>query len=283
MAVGLGTESPYFLEAEAVYDGPPRTRLTVYNVPEDSVIGLWWFSGRESGPVQGYRSWRVTGFGIAHDWAAPLNREVTYAVVVDGEAVASADITLVSDVAWLQDPLHPDMGLPVSSHELKSGHLLMDSKAINQATYTNNGNSAQVMGSRYPRFNAGLRSAASDVSLTMWSDDEPTESAFRGMVLDSPVLLLRPLPRHRLLPPLAYIAADVTEDQRTVRLGQNLVHWTVAGNLVQAVLQAAQSGFITYQDVQDLLGGFTYGEVQQAAQATTYLDWQKNPLLFSNL
>ncbi|MGP5162559.1 hypothetical protein [Arthrobacter rhombi] len=264
-------------------EGAPRTRVTVYNVPDGSVMELRWSSGGESGPVQGYRVWRVSGVGIAFDWAVPLNREVTYTVVVDGQLMSTASLTVFSDVAWIQDPLHPDGALPVHSTQILRGHLLLDSKAISSATYANNGNSAQVMGSRYPRFNAGLRSAASDVSVTMWTDDEPTERAFRNMVLDAPVLLLRPLPRHRLLPSLAYIAGDVTEDQITVRLGADLTHWAVAGNLVQAVLQAVQSGFITYGQVQDLLGGFTYGEVQAEADATSYLDWQKNPLIFSTL
>ncbi|WP_417220492.1 hypothetical protein [Arthrobacter sp.] len=264
-------------------EGAPRTRLTVYNVPDGSTLELRWSSSGESGPVQGHRSWRVSGLGIAHDWAVPLNREVTYTVLVDGQVQSTASITIESDVAWIQDPLHPDGALPVHSTRIIDGMLLLDSKAISTATYANNGTSANVMGSRYPRFSSGLRSAASDVSVTMWSDDEPTETSFRTMVLEAPVLLLRPLPRHRLLPPLAYIAGDVTEDQRTVRLGQDLTHWALAGNLVQAVLQAAQSGFITYGQVQELLGGYTYGEVQAAASATTYLDWQKNPLIFSNL
>lgn len=266
-----------------VSEGAPRTRLTVYNVPDGSVMELRWSSGGESGPVQGHRVWRMSGVGIAIDWAVPLNREVTYTVVVEGQIMSTASLTVFSDVAWIQDPLHPDGALPVHSTRIVKGYLLLDSKAISNATYSNNGDSAQIMGSRYPRFNAGLRSAASDVSVTMWSDDEPTEAAFRNMVLEAPVLLLRPLPRHRLLPPLAYIAGDVNEDQITVRLGADLTHWTFAGNLVQAVLQAAQSGFITYGQVQELLGGYTYGEAQTAAKSTTYLDWQKNPLIFQNL
>lgn len=283
MAVVLAEETQFFLEAESIVDRVPHSRLTVYNVPDNSVIELRWAAAGESGAVQGYKAWRVSGVGIAYDWAIPLNREVTYTVFVDGEPMATAVLTVFSDVAWIQDPLHPEGALPVHSTRVLKGHLLLDSKAVSQATYANNGNSTQIMGSRYPRFNAGLRSAASDVSATMWSDDEPTESAFRRMVLEAPVLLLRTLPRHRLLPSLAYIAGDVTENQITVRLGADLTHWTLAGNLVQAVLQATQSGFITYGQVQNLLGGYTYGEVQAAAQATTYLDWQKNPLIFSDL
>lgn len=287
MAVGLGEEAPFYLELEALglvlSDGAPRVQATIYNIPPNQKIRLQRACGGEVQIVQGGRNLAAAEVAILTDWAAPLNRPAVYTVLVDGEPQSTATITIHSDVAWLQDPLDPTSALPVESKRIRKGALLLDSKAVSSANYVSEATEIRVMGARYPRYFSGPRSGAKDVQLSMWSDDEPTETTLRLMVAEAPILLFRPLPRHRLLPPVVYIAGDVAEDQRTVRLGQDLTHWTVQGNIVQPMGQAPLTGFVTYDQVQELLAGKTYDAVQAVAGSTVYLDWRKDPLIFQNL
>jgi hypothetical protein len=85
------------------------------------------------------------------------------------------------------------------------------------------------------------------------------------------------------LPALSYLCAEVVEQPVTVHYGGTLTRWAVTGDLVSAVMQAAISGFVTYDEVQQLLAGVTYDEVQAAYSGLTYLDVQKNPLIFADL
>ena len=85
------------------------------------------------------------------------------------------------------------------------------------------------------------------------------------------------------LPALAYLAAEVVEQPTTVHIGGSLTRWSVTGDLVSAVLQAAISGFVTYDEVQQLLSGVSYNEVQAAYAGLTYLDVQKVPLVYDTL
>ena len=284
MPVGLGESEPYFLQATSKSDGgPPSVVLTIYSVPGTKRVQVRRTVDGEESIVQGMRDALVSELGVLEDYAAPVNRPILYTVYIDGSPVSSVTARVDSDTAWLQDPLNPVSAIPVEWKKLKPGALLLDSDAISEASYAAASTSVQVMGARYPHVYSGTRAAATGVSISMWSDDEITESGFREMVADAPVLLFRPLPEHRLLPGVCYVSGEVQEKQVTVRLGQNLTHWTVAGQLVQPVLQPVTSGYKTYDDVQDLLGGYTYASVQASASSTIYLDWQRDPTIFTRL
>ncbi len=68
-----------------------------------------------------------------------------------------------------------------------------------------------------------------------------------------------------------------------VHIGGSLTHWNVTGDLIAAVKQAAISGYVTYDQVQQLLAGVTYNAVQTKYSGLTYLDVQKDPLIYSKL
>ena len=105
-----------------------------------------------------------------------------------------------------------------------------------------------------------------------------------AIIQGTPILLIRSLPKMVGIPALAYLNGDVGQTPFTTHLpGGHQQYWTVTGDLIAAVLQAAVTGSVTYDQVQQLLAGYTYDQIQTRAAATTYLAWQKNPLIFSTL
>lgn len=283
MSVTIAEPLPYFLDLETSVEGVPHVVITVLNVPYGGVITIERSSGGDTMTVQGARNRFVNEAEVFRDWAAPLNRESTYSVVVDGVVVSSATVTLFSETAWLQNPLHPEIAIPVSWKNFAPGALLLQGSALKKVDYPAEFQQMRPMGSRYPVVVAGQRQGGSGVEVPFWSDEREVADGFRDMVLDAPILLLRPLPEHVPLPPVCYLAAQVTEQPVTVHYGRELTSWAVTGDLVRAVVQASLSGDVTYEQVNGLLAGYTYAEIQARAGATTYLDWRKNPMIFTRL
>jgi hypothetical protein len=231
--------------------------------------------------------WRAKQFIDSYselDWAAPINRPVTYSLLVNEVVVVSATITLSTPYAWIQDPIQPDKCLPVKTGGINPGFLTMDGPSLKSVAYKSKSSAIDIIGSAYPVAFGGQVAAASGVNASMKADDNATSAAFRAIATGTPILLLRTTSDMVPLPALAYLQAQVVEQPLTVHWGTSqLTAWSVTGDLVAAVLQAAITGTVTYDQVQQLLAGYSYDQVQAKAAATTYLDWQKNPLIFSTL
>lgn len=283
MTVVLAVGGIATLELETVDGLPPSVRVTVSGVASTTSFTLTRLCAGRTITVPGWRAKQVIDSLVDTDWCAPINRPVTYSLLVNGAVVASATITLTSDVAWIQDPLQPDKCLPVKGSGINPGFLTMDGPALKSVTYKNRSSAIDILGSEYPVSFGGQVSAGSGINASMKADDNETSAAFRAIVQGTPILLLRTTADMVPLPPLAYLQAQTVEQPITVHWGQGLTAWSVTGDLVAAVMQAAITGSVTYDDVQQLLSGYTYDEVQTLAAATTYLDWQKNPLIFSTL
>lgn len=284
MAVGIGGETPYSLKLEPITaEGAPRVRVTIYNIEGSQTIRLERTSEGETMVVQGASRLQLSGLGIVMDWAVPLNRKVIYSVLVDGEVQSTGTIQVDSKTSWVQDPLFPDTALPVYERTLHPGGLTMVDTLAASGTYISERSESAVMGSRYPTVSGSGRQAASGVDLSLYSPDEETSDKMFDIVSGTPILMFRPNRRLRPFPPVAYLSGDVTEVPLDQINEEGFTRWELEGNLVQAVMAAVRSGFITYGDVQNLLGGYTYGEVLEAAKSTIYLDWKKNPLIFMNL
>lgn len=271
------------LELETIDGTPPSVRVTVSGVASTTTFTLTRLCEGRTTTVPGWRAKTFIDTLVYSDWVAPLNRPVTYSLLVNGSIVASATITLPSDTAWIQDPLQPDKCLPVKGDGINPGFLTMDGPALKSVTYRNKSNAIDILGSEYPVPFGGQVSAGSGINASMKADDNETSAAFRLIVADAPILLLRTTLDMVPLPPLAYLLAQAVEQPITVHWGFGLTAWSVTGDLVAAVMQAAITGSVTYDEVQQLLAGYTYDEVQALAAATTYLDWQKNPLIVSTL
>lgn len=283
MSIVYSTSGPYVLELETIDGLPPAVRVTVSGVTVTTTFSLTRLCEGRTVTVPGWRAKQFIDTVVDMDWAAPLNRPTTYTLLVGGVVVAAATITLPSATAWLQDPLQPDRCLPVKTGGINPGFLTMDGPSLKAVAYKNKSNLIDIIGSAYPVGFGGQVGGGSGIDAAMKSDDATTAIAFRVMAQGTPILLLRTTADMVPLPALAYLQAQVVEQPVTVHWGGALTAWSVTGDLIAAVLQAAVTGSVTYDQVQQLLAGYTYAQVQAKAAATTYLDWQKNPTIFSTL
>lgn len=288
MTVVLAAGGLASLELESIVDDmpallPPRVRVTVTGVVSPVTFTLTRLCEGESWTVPGWRARSFSDSDTDVDWVVPLNRPVTYTLLADGVPVCSATIVVVSPYAVVQDPIQPEKFLFVKTRGREPGFLTMVGDALKSVDYSAQQSRLQVMGSAYPVVIGGQVSAASRVSVSVASDDSVTASAFRAMRLGTPILLLRTSTDMVPLPALAYLAAEVSEQPVNVHIGGTLTRWQVTGDLVSAVVQAAISGFVTVDEVQQLLAGLTVDEVQSAYAGLTVLDVQKNPLVYADL
>jgi hypothetical protein len=288
MAVVVAIGGVATLQLESLVDDfpaalPPRVRVTVTGVASAMTFSLTRLCEGESWVVPGWRARRFTDSDVDVDWAAPLNRPILYTLMADGVPVCTASIVLVSDSAIIQDPIQPDKFLPVYTSGRNPGGLTMRADALQSVDYSAQSSLIPVMGSRYGVGIGGQVQAGSKISCSVVSDDAVTASGFRALRSEAPILLLRPSLDMVPLPALAYLLADVQEQPVTVHMGGSLTRWNVSGDLVSAVVQAAVSGFVTYDEVQQLLAGVSYDEVQAVFSGLTYLDVMKDPLSYAAL
>lgn len=258
---------------------PPRVRVTVSGVASSMTFTLTRLCEGESWTVPGWRSRTFTDSDVDTDWAAPLNRPVTYTLAAGGVPVCTATIILEAASGVLQDPIQPDRFVPVRARGLVAGALTLEQSALGSMTYENTGTKIQVMGSAYPVALGGQRQAASSVPFSLLSPDDATTQAFYSVLAEASILIYRPAGKSPL-PAVAYFLASSV---RNPIAGDSLTKWSVTGDLVAAVVQAAISGFVTYDEVQQLLAGVSYADVQAAYAGLTYLDVQKDPLVYATL
>lgn len=274
-----------FLEVEDITgDGSPRVRLTLTGLGSTSVVVRITRSvSGESLTVPGALAWDVVDSGVLVDYAPPNGIQTTYTLYVGGVIADVKTITASSPYAWLSDPRQPDRALPVLVEGKEPGALTMRDEALKDVPYSARSSSMAVMGDRLPVAFGGQRMAPQGVNVSVSTYEAATADAFRELVSEAPILLLRTTPQMVPLPPVVYLLADVAEKPLTVHMGGGYTAWSVVGDFVRPVLQQVISGFLTYDDVQAVLGVYTYDEVQALAAGTTYLDWQKNPLIFTTL
>lgn len=274
-----------FLELEALVDFPcPRIRLTLTGLGVSTVsVKITRTSGGVSLVVPGAREWELVDSGVLVDYACPLNLQATYTLWVDGVIADVKTITLPSLTAWVQDPRQPDRAMPVYTGLDAPGALTMRSEALKQIDHPVRASTMDVMGDPLPVVFGGQRMAPQGVNASVSTYDAAAVESFRLLISEAPILLLRTTNDMVPLPALVYLLADVTELPQNVHIGGSFTAWSVNGGFVRPVMQRVLSGFLTYDDVQAVLGVYTYDEVQALAAGTTYLDWDKNPLIFTTL
>lgn len=277
--------APGALALEALTDYPcPRIRLTLTGLGVSAVtVKITRSNGAVPLTVPGAMEWTLLDSGVLTDYAAPLNIQTTYTLYVDGVIADVKTITLPSATAWIQDPRQPDRALPVHSGDDGPGALTMRSEALKEIHYPNAATTMAVMGDPLPVAFGGQRMAPKGVNTSLSAYDTEGADAFRALISEAPILLLRTTTDMVPLPPLVYLLADVAEQPQNVHIGGSFTAWSVVGEFVRPVMQQVISGFLTYDDVQAVLGVYTYDEVMALAAGTTYLDWQKNPLIFTTL
>lgn len=277
--------APGLMTLEALTDAPcPRIRITLTDLGSTTVVvKITRTVAGETATVPGARARDSVDSDVIIDYAAPLNIQTTYTLYVDGVIADVKTITLTSATGWMQDPLQPDRALPIKLDGRASGMVGLGFESFREYNYQAPGSTMPIMGDPYPTVFGGQRQAASSVQMLAQTVDADTREAFKTLISDTTILLVRPMPSMVDLPPVAYLYGDVNVRHETINAAGNWTVWAVTGSLIRAVQQSAISGFITYDEAQELLAPYTYDEVQTVCAGTTYLDWQKNPLIFSTL
>ena len=287
MTVVYSTSGPYLLELETIAETasmPPAVRVTVSGVTTTTTFALTRLCEGRTITVPGWRAKQFIDSLVDTDWCAPTNRPITYTLLVGGVVVAAATITLPSAYGWLQDPLQPDKCLKFALTRDALGTAVLDAGSLKQFTHRANSNTIQILGSPEPVAFGGQRQAPSGVNHRLRTFTDADAEMALALIQGTPILLIRSLPKMVGIPALAYLNGDVGQTPFTTHLpGGHQQYWTITGDLIAAVLQAAVTGSVTYDQVQQLLAGYTYDQVQTRAAATTYLDWEKNPEIFSTL
>jgi predicted DNA-binding transcriptional regulator AlpA len=276
--------APGYLAVEQTDDARPTALLTVTGLGVVSVsVRITRTVSGVALTVPGALAWDVVDSGVLRDYAAPLNVQTTYTLWVNGVIADVKTFTVVSATAWLQDPRQPDRALPVYVDESVIGALTMRAEALQQIDYNAASSRMTVMGDRLPVSFGGQRMAPQGLDASVSTYESETADSLRELISEAPILLLRTVPEMVPLPPVVYLLANVSEIPQNVHIGGGFTAWSVTGDFVRPVLQQVVSGFLTYDDVQAVLGVYTYDEVQTLAAGTTYLDWSKNPLIFTTL
>lgn len=270
---------PYYVEAEAVLEAgkPPRANITIHSIPGEQVLRLERTSGGETVIVPGARRKRSSGAAVIADPFPALGVPTTYTVWVGTQAMRQATLTVESATGWLQDPIYPDQAVPVVGRSGVAGALKLTNESLQSVTYPVTGTEHKVMGGQYGVVVGSGRAGAEGITLTHSSYDRELDAAVRDLVKETPVLVLRPPAGLQPLPPVSYLHAVFTDMPLTTHWGGNLARFSLAGNLVQAVLTAFRSGLATYEDVHAVLSGYTYAEVAAMQSGRSYLDVQKDP------
>jgi hypothetical protein len=217
-----------------------------------------------------------------------LNRDITYTLSDTTGVIATATIRLDSNAAILQDPVLPDRFIRVTAKGARVPNwATMREGSTAQVRYGTGPNVVPILGSKYGVALGGQSNRGQAIPELLSTYSEDMANRFRDMVLQgSTIWLLRTTQDMKALPPLSYLAGAFTEEPVTSMYdepGKGITHWSVTGDLVQAVMQAAKSGFVTYDQVQALLGGLTYNTVQAKYATSTYLAVQQNPRLYETL
>ncbi|MFF5791137.1 hypothetical protein ACFY5D_03720 [Paeniglutamicibacter sp. NPDC012692] len=278
-STSIAEYAPYYTQAEAVTEAgkPPRVNLTINSIPGEQVIRVGRTAGGDTTIVPGARRKRGSVAMVVPDLFPALGVPTTYTVYVGTQAVGQATLTVESDTAWLQDPIHPDQAVPVHGSSGGDGVLKLTSESLQSVSYAVTGTEHKVMGGRYGVVVGSDRGAAEGITLTTSSYDRDLDAAVRELVKDTPILVFRPIPGMHPLPPVCYLHAAFTDLPMTTHWGGPLGRFSLAGNLVQAVLSAFRSGLATYADVHAVLSGYTYGDVAALHAGKQYLDVHKDP------
>lgn len=213
------------------------------------------------------------------DYAAPLCVETTYRVVQDGVTLATAQITVPSTTAWLQDPLDPSGAVPVSCGRTDGVRMLTD--ALTSHTHEQAVDVVTVDGAAMPVAALATRRTASALSLHLRGDQRARPDmvdAMRRLAADAGQLLLRGHPTSLGLPAVMHLAAPtITHEPAIGGILGWLVDWTLDATLVRPVSLTITIPRWTYEEVAAMYPEMTYAEVTASRPGADYLSWRRDP------
>jgi len=231
-----------------------------------------------SAAVRSARGVVLDGEDFWEDHEAPLGVEVTYSVVVDatGTVLGRAAITLTSPMAWISDPLDYTSGIGMDMGGLHDESVpLLTAGSLDAVKWESVGSMARVMGSRAPVRLGAERAAASSLAAVITTWDRDQAAALADLLDQAPIVLLR-VPHDPLLALRGggYVAADVA----AARVTDEVVAWTLSGDVVAGPGLPVIIARHTYDYVREITGARTYDEVRAIQGGRTYSAVKRDPL-----
>lgn len=271
------------ITAEAILGEPcPRVGITVRGLAAGShKITVWRTCEGERVAVRSARGRVVIDSTYVEDFEAPLNRPVMYHLeVLSGASAttiaAGAGVTLRATSGYVQDPLDPWSAVPVNAGP-QGDEAFFTPESFESFTYDASVSRFAVLGSNRPVAIAGQRQAATGVTLSMVTTDPDANTRLRDLVLQAPLLIVRPLPEWgRAVPATAtYTAASVAERPLRHAIGGVVTRWETTGDVVRGSSARVLNPTWAYQRVRELYS--TYEQKQLTSGGGSYLDDIKNP------
>lgn len=269
-------------------DPSPAVSVTVTGLSAVGVstVTVWrTYGGLPREAVRGAHRWVGTAGFQVWDYEAPIGVPATYDLDVTGPTIPdtlTATITLVSDKAWLSDPLNPRLCVPVTcgvNHLSTPGFDPNAYPGLTAATLAEvhrkcDTGSVAVLGSRRPVALAGQRMAESDLPVEITTDDDSYAGLLTVLLEEAHPVLLRSLPcMQHLVRGSAHLSIpDVTLRPTTYDLG-GWRRWSFTADVVRGPGIALLAPLWTYADVATSYA--TYAAL--AATGRTYLALQEDP------
>lgn len=258
-------------------DGLPPGSVSVVTV-ERSTDGVSWEV------VRGALREDVMGSKFFRDFVPPLNVACTYRLVTTAPLVAGAAltavVTVVSDSAWMQDPLDPRGAVPVACVR-GAGGLMLLSPSAGEIARVMPADVVRVQGARLPVASLGVRQAPAGVALHLRAITAAQGALVKSLaqlVDTAGTVVLRGLPADVPLDPVAHVIAPDVRDSPVVGgvLGSRR-DWVMSVTQVRAPSPRIGVPWWTYDQVKALWVGFSYDRVAAARPGATYLDWLRDP------
>lgn len=274
------------ISVQGFTDAPvPRVGITVDGLSASgpSRVTVWRSTaGGQRRKVRGWDRRQVYGSDYAIDYEAPLGRPVTYSLVVDVGAVVPAAVTatvaLDAATGFIQDPLLPLGAIALAGSRDRDTTTVM-APAFKALEYKLDGSTVAIMGSREPVALTGQRLIAAGIDFSMVTRAAEQGTRLRNLFLDTPIVLIRPLPEWGDLPDLIYTAPAVTEKQFDTSIGGERIAWSIIGDSVRPPSINVLVALWTYDQVAALWSTYASAQSAASASAARYLDVQRDPTM----
>lgn len=267
-------------------EAAPRTAITITGLDPLGPSKVTVYRSTQGGvrrKVRGVSGAQMYGSGFAVDYEAPLGRPVNYEMVVESGAVIPLRLTdsatLNATSGYIQDPLQPLSVIAVATMDTGADTAILTSKAFRKLSYALESTSVNVIGSREPIAMTGQRMRAGGIDFSILTEAAEQSSRLRELLMQAPIVVIRPLPSWGPLPDVIYTVPTVSEEPVYGEDGVIMTTWNLTGDSVRAPTMSVLVPLWTYDAVQALW--VTYQDIQTQATATTsrYLDVQADPTI----
>lgn len=213
----------------------------------------------------------VSGSTVVRDFEVPLNVTVRYwAVSSSGEQVDGPAETIVTTPwAWIHDADSPSVCLSISGTADESS-LILEADSLKEVSRDLRGETAQVIGSRYPVVLGGGRQGAAGISMNLLARWEYLRDTLASMIDGGGVLCIRGiLPDKWKFPEVGFLNASSIKLSTIDQYGEE-PWWraSLSGELVRGPSRPIVFSVVTYDDVDAATSadGLTY----DAAESTPH-------------